>query len=195
MPRKNVNITACLKKLSKAELLKLASKKNAKIPKSWTKPKIIQVLSTITTKKDLQKKKPNKSKTKSIAKTYPKKKIKHNKLEDRVTNIFQNKGYICTKNITAKDIRLNIFGFKKGGLFSSDKYVIIECKEKNKVTQTDLKKFLSDLILYLRRKNIDPECVKAYIYTTGEFEKDIKVQAKKFKILKLRRLKPNKKPR
>ena len=195
MSKKTVNIAASLKKLSKAELLKLANKKKARIPKSWTKPKIIQVLSIITTKKDLQKKKNSKLKTKIKTKTYQKKNSKQIKLEDRVTNIFQKKGYICTKNISAKDTRLNIFGFKKGGLFSSDKYIIIECKEKNKVTQTDLKKFLSNLILYLRRKNIDPECVKSYIYTTGEFQKGLKVQAKKFKILNLRRLKPNKKPR
>jgi hypothetical protein len=192
MSKKTVNIAANLKKLSKAELLKLGRKKKAKIPKSWTKPKIIQVLSTITTKKDLQKKKIPKHQTKTKTKTKEKKKNKKIKLEDRVTNIFQKKGYICTKNITAKETQLNIFGFKKGGLFSSDKYIIIECKEKNKVTQTDLKKFLSKLILYLRRKNIDPECAKAYIYTTGQFEKEAKAQAKKFKIINLRRLKPKK---
>ena len=62
------------------------------------------------------------------------------------------------------------------------------------ITQKDLKKFLGNTILYLRRKNIDPKCVKAYIYTTGQFENDAKSQAKKFSIIKLRRLKSHKNP-
>jgi hypothetical protein len=195
MTKKTLRIKAYLNELTKLELLKLAKKKKAKIPKSWTKTKIIQTLSTIVTSRDLSKSLPSKPKTKTKKKLTPKKIHKPENLKDRVTKIFEKKGYQCTKNIQTKDIKLNIVGFKKGGLFSSDEHIIVECKEKTKVTQKDLKKFLGNTILYLRRKNIDPECVKAYIYTTGQFEKDVKTQAKKFSIIKLRRLKTNKKPR
>lgn len=195
MPKKNPHITTYLNHFTKPELLKLAKKKKAKIPKSWTKTKIIQTLSTIVSTRDLPKPKPPKSKTKTKKKPTPKKKNKPVKLENRVTKIFENKGYECKKNIPIKDSKLNIVGFKKGGIFSSDEHLIIECNEKTKVTQTDLKKFLGNIILYLRKKNIDPECVKAFIYTTGQFEKVAKAQAKKFKIINLRRLKPHKKPK
>ena len=197
MPKKTPNMTVVLKKLTKAQLLKLATKKKAKIPKSWTKTKIIQTLSTITTIKDLQKPKPKKNKSNLITKTKidPKKKTKKNSLEDRVTKIFIRKGYECTKNVQTEGIKINILGHKKGNIFTNDKHLIVECKEKTKVTPEDLKKFLANTILYLRRKNLNPDHVQTYIYTTGKYEKEVRTQAKKFPILKLERLQPLKKPK
>ena len=54
MPKKTPNITSALKELTKPQLLQLATKKKAKIPKSWTKTNIIQTLATITKPKDLK---------------------------------------------------------------------------------------------------------------------------------------------
>ena len=194
MPKTTKKITITLKQLSKTELLKLASKKKAKIPKSWTKTQIIRTLTTITTIKDLQKPKPKKSKSLTKTKiTTPKKKIKKNSLEDRVTKIFIRKGYVCTKNVQIEGIKINIIGYKKGNIFTNDKHLIVECKEKTKVTPEDLKKFLANTILYLRRKNLNPDHVQTYIYTTGKYEKEVRTQAKKFPILKLERLQPLKK--
>lgn len=194
MPKKTPNMTIALKKLTKQQLLKLATKKKAKIPKSWTKTKIIQTLSTITTPKDLQKPKPKKPKPITKTKiTTLKKKTKKNSLEDRVTKIFIRKGYECTKNVQTEGIIINILGYKKGNIFSNDKYLIVECKEKTKVTPEDLKKFLANTILYLRRKNLNPDHVQTYIYTTGKYEKEVRTQAKKFPILKLESLQPLKK--
>jgi len=196
MPKKTPNMTVVLKKLTKAQLLKLATKKKAKIPKSWTKTKIIQTLATITTQKDLIKPKPKNpkpiTKTKIVT---PKKKNKKNSLEDRVTKIFIRKGYVCTKNVQIEGIKINILGYKKGNIFTNDKHLIVECKEKTKVTPEDLKKFLANTILYLRRKNLNPDHVQTYIYTTGKYEKEVRTQAKKFPILKLERLQPLKKPK
>ena len=63
MPKKTLNIIVILKQLTKPQLLKLATKKKAKIPKSWTKTKIVQTLATITTPKDLKKPKTQETKT------------------------------------------------------------------------------------------------------------------------------------
>jgi len=194
MPKKTPNMAIALKKLTKLQLLKLATKKKAKIPKSWTKTKIIQTLSTITTPKDLQKPKPKKPKLITKTKiTTPKKKTKKNSLEDRVTKIFIRKGYECTKNVQTEGIKINILGYKKGNIFTNDKHLIVECKEKTKVTPEDLKKFLANTILYLRRKNLNPDHVQTYIYTTGKYEKEVRTQAKKFPIIKLEKLNPLKK--
>ena len=194
MPKKTPNMTVVLKKLTKPQLLKLATKKKAKIPKSWTKTKIVQTLSTITTQKDLQKPKPKKIKLITKTKITLKKKTKKNSLEDRVTKIFIRKGYECTKNVHTEGIKINILGYKKGNIFTNDKHLIVECKEKTKVTPKDLKKFLANTILYLRRKNLNPDHIQTYIYTTGKFEKEVRNQAKKFPIIKLERLKPLKNP-
>jgi len=195
MPKKTPNMTVVLKKLTKAQLLKLATKKKAKIPKSWTKTKIVQTLSTITTQKDLQKPKPKKIKLITKTKITLKKKTKKNSLENRVTKIFIRKGYECTKNVHTEGIKINILGYKKGNIFTNDKHLIVECKEKTKVTPEDLKKFLANTILYLRRKNLNLDHVQTYIYTTGKYEKEVRTQAKKFPILKLERLQPLKKPK
>ncbi len=194
MPKKTPNMTITLKKLTKQQLLKLATKKKAKIPKSWTKTQIIQTLSTITTTKDLPKPKPKKSNQTTKNKiTTQKKENKKNSLEDRVTKIFIRKGYECTKNVQTEGIKINILGYKKGNIFTNDKHLIVECKEKTKVKPEDLKKFLANTILYLRRKNLNPEHVQTYIFTTGKYEKEVRTQAKKFPIIKLERLKPLKK--
>ena len=66
-------------------------------------------------------------------------------------------------------------------------------RKKTKVTPKDLKKFLANTILYLRRKNLNPDHVQTYIYTTGKYGKEVRTQAKKFPILKLERLQPLKK--
>ena len=213
MPKKTPNITSALKELTKPQLLQLATKKKAKIPKSWTKTNIIQTLATITKPKDLkpkqQKPKTTPPKNKTVPKTKNlkqkiqtttkpkktlKKKTKKNSLEDRVTKIFTRKGYQCTKNIQTEGININILGTKKGNIFTDNKHLIIECKEKPKVTPEDLKTFLANTILYLRRKNINPDHVQAIIYTTGQIEKEVRTQAKKFPIIKLERLKPLQKP-
>ncbi len=81
-------------------------------------------------------------------------------------------------------------GYKKGNIFTNDKHLIVECKEKTKITPEDLKKFLANTILYLRRKNLNPDHVQTYIYTTGKYEKEVRTQAKKFPIIKLERLRP-----
>ena len=101
MPKRTANISIYLKKFTKPELLKLAKKKKAKIPKSWTKTKIVETLSTIVKKNDLPKLDSRKSKTNPKIKPI-RKIIKRTKLEDRVLKIFQHTGLANIKNKIVK---------------------------------------------------------------------------------------------
>jgi hypothetical protein len=141
MPRKTPQVKVYLRQLSKSELLKLAAKKKLKnIPSKWSKSKIVDTLSTVVSTSEVTtfiSKKP-KAKTKE-AQGYEKA-LKGRKLEDRVAQIFTNKGFRCKKNIRYAGMEIDIFGYKEGGLFSDDEYVIIECKNKAKVIPEDFKK-------------------------------------------------------
>ena len=44
--------------------------------------------------------------------------------------------------------------------------------------------------LYINKKGLDKELVKGYLFTTGVFDKDTKVQARIFRNIKLKRLRP-----
>ena len=80
------SITINLKKLTKPELLQLATKKKAKIPKSWTKTNIIQTLATITKPKDLKPKQQKPKTTPPKNKTVPKTKNKNNSKKENKPN-------------------------------------------------------------------------------------------------------------
>jgi hypothetical protein len=185
MQPRNPKIILALKKLTKKELFKLAKSKKAKIPTSWTKTKIVDALSTIIRKKDLSKLKPNKLKTKTLS---TKKPIKSANLENRVLRIFERKGFHCLKKYQIHNSKLSVVGYKKGGLFSSDKHIVVECKEKNKVVLSDFKKLLAKLILYIKKNHLNTDCVMGYLYTTGLFEKEVRIQAKKISNIQLRSL-------
>lgn len=187
MQKRNPKITLTLKKLTKKELLKLAKIKKAKIPVSWTKAKIVDMLSTIIRKKDLSKFEITKSCNKTET-ANSKKPIKRSNLEDRVLKIFQRKGYHCSKKYQIHKSKIAVIGYKKGGLFSSDKHIIVECKEKNKVVLSDFKKLLAKLILYIKKNQLNTDCVSGYLYTTGLFEKEVKIQANKISNIELKRL-------
>jgi hypothetical protein len=187
MQKRDPKITLCLKQLTKNELFKIAKMKKAKIPASWTKSKIVDALSIIVRKKDLSKIMLKKSNNKVKA-TNSKEPVKRKNLEDRVLKIFQRKGYRCLKKYQIHNSKLSVVGYKKGGLFSSDKYVVVDCKEKNKVVMSDFKKLVANLILYIKKNRLNTDCVKGYLYTTGLFDKEVRVQAKKISSIELKRL-------
>jgi len=190
MQKRTSSVPVYLKQLSKKELFKLAKKKKAQIPTYWTKTKIIETLSTIVKKNDISKLNSRKSKNKTKIQPVHKKTIKRIKLEDRVLKIFQRKGYECTKKYQINGLKLDVVGCKKGGLFSSDEYVIVECKDKAKVVSADFKKLLGNLIIYIKKNNLNTDCVKGYLYTTGLFDREVRSQARKLPIIELKRLVP-----
>lgn len=190
MPRKTPTVKVYLRQLSKEELLKLAKRKKARIPESWTKGKIVENLSTIVSTSDVTKLISKKSKAKTKRELGLESALKGIKLEDRVVKIFARKGFECNKNIRMKGVEIDIVGCKEGGWFSEDEYAIIECKNKPKVIPADFKKFVGSMRLYIRKKGLDPKYVMGYLYTTGIFDKDVKSQARAFPNIQLKRLKP-----
>jgi hypothetical protein len=189
VPRRTPEVKVYLRQLSKPELLKLAAKKKLKIPPKWSKSKIVDTLSTVVSTSEVTKfisKKP-KAKTKE-ARGYEKA-LKGRKLEDRVAQIFANKGFQCKKNIRYAGMEIDVFGYKEGGLFSDDEYVIIECKNKAKVIPEDFKKFVGNMNLLMRKKGLDRDQVRGYLYTTGIFDKDVRSQARAFPRIQLKRVK------
>ena len=190
MPRKTSTVTIYLRQLSKVELLKLAKKKKVRIPESWTKGKIVENLSTIVSTRDVTKLLSKKAKAKTKTELGLKSALKGIRLEDRVMRIYTRKGFECNKNIRMKGTEIDVVGFKKGGFLSNDECVIIECKNKAKVIPADFKKFVGSMNLYIRKKRLDPELVRGYLYTTGIFDKDVRSQARAFPKIQLKRLKP-----
>ena len=188
MPKTSSSITVCLKKMSKKELFKLAKKKRAKIPQYWTKARIIETLSTIIKRSDISKVNSEKSKNHSRSKTVYK--IKRRvRLEDRVIKIFQRKGFDCIKKYQLNNLTIDVVAYKKGGLLKSDEHIVAQCTEKSTVVAADFKKLLRNVILYIKKNNLNTDCVKGYLFATGSFDKEVKSQALRLpsiQIIKLR---------
>lgn len=190
MPRKTPTVTVYLRQLSKAELLKLAKKKKVRIPESWTKGKVVENLSTIVSARDVTRLLSKKAKAKTKTELGLKSALKGIRLEDRVMRVFTRKGFECNKNVRMQGVEIDVVGLKKGGFLSDNEYVIIECKNKAKVIPADFKKFVGSMNLYIRKKKLDPQFVRGYLYTTGIFGKDVRSQARAFPNIQLKRLKP-----
>jgi len=190
MPRKTPTVKVYLRQLSRSELFKLAGSKKVRIPDNWAKGKIVDTLSTMLSPSDVTQivSKTPKTKTKE-AQGYASA-LKGKTLEDRVAGIFTKSGFQCTKNVRMAGMEIDVVGYKKGGIFSDDKWVVAECKNKAKVTPEDFKKFVGNMNLYMNKKELDKNLVKGYLFTTGVFDKDTKSQARLFRSIQLKRLKP-----
>lgn len=190
MPKTSSSITVCLKKMSKKELFKLAKRKRAKIPQYWTKARIIETLSTIVKRSDISKNNSKKSQNNTRSKTVY---IINRRvgLEDRVIKILQRKGFDCSKKYQLNNLTIDVVGYKKGGLLKSDEHVVVECADKSAVAVADFKKLLRNIILYIKKNNLNTDCVKGYLFTTGSFDKEVKSQALRLPIIQLIKLRSN----
>lgn len=189
MPRKTPQVTIYLRQLSKPELLRLADHKKVRIPSNWGKNKIVETLSTIVSASEVTKFITKKPTTKTKEAMGYASALKGKSLEDRVVQIFTRKGFQCDRNIRLAGMEIDVFGYKKGGLFSDDEYIIAECKNKTKVTPEDFKKFIGNMNLFIKKKDLDKDFVQGYLITTGVFDKDVKAQARSFPNIQLKRIK------
>jgi len=190
MPRKTPTVTVYLRQLSRAELLRLASSKKVRIPEKWSKGKIVENLSTFLSPSDVTQIVSIKPKTKTKEAMGYASALKGKSLEDRVSQIFTKQGFQCTKNIRMAGMKIDVVGYKKGSWRTDDAYIIAECKNKGKVTPEDFKKFVGNMNLYINKKGLNKDLVKGYLFTTGVFDKDVKAQARVFRGIQLKRLKP-----
>jgi Holliday junction resolvase-like predicted endonuclease len=190
MPRKTPTVTVYLRQLSRAELLRLASNKKVRIPEKWSKGKIVETLSTILSPSDVTQIVSKKPKTKTKEAMGYASALKGKSLEDRVADIFTRQGFQCRKNIRMAGMEIDVVGYKKGSWRTDDAYIIAECKNKAKVNPEDLKKFVGNMNLYINKKGLNKDLVKGYLFTTGVFDKDVRTQARIFRNIQLKRLKP-----
>ncbi len=190
MPRKTPTVTVYLRQLSRTELLGLASNKKVRIPEKWSKGKIVETLSTILSPSDVTQTVSKKPKTRTKEAMGYASALKGKSLEDRVADIFTRQGFQCRKNIRMAGMEIDVVGYKKGSWRTDDTFIIAECKNKAKVNPEDLKKFVGNMNLYINKKGLNKDLVKGYLFTTGVFDKDVKTQARIFRGIQLKRLKP-----
>jgi hypothetical protein len=111
--------------------------------------------------------------------------LKGKDFEKKVGASLSAKGYkILFEKPIGKD-KFDVFG-KKTGDWGYDKYCIAECKDKARVTATDLNHFMGKLRRFYKRLPVDiddekPE-VKGLFAYTGELPRDARDVAKGFKI-------------
>ena len=168
----------------------MASNKKVRIPEKWSKGKIVETPSTIPSPSDVTQIVTQKPRTKTKEAMGYASALKGKSLEDRAAQILTRQGFQCEKNIRMAGMEIDVVGYKKGGFFSDASYVIAECKNKGKVTPEDFKKFIGNMNLYINKKGLDKNLVKGYLFTTGVFDKDTKAQARIFRSIQLKRLKP-----
>ncbi len=63
-----------------------------------------------------------------------------------------------------KGVEFDIVGCKKGGIFSKDKYFIIEYKIKVRLIPADVKKFAGSYQLYINEKGLDSANVRGFLF-------------------------------
>ena len=178
-----------MRNYAKKNFLKLAKKKKAKIPPKWTKSKIVDILSTFVSKKDVDAFLSPNTRAKTMEARGYESRLKGDKLEKKVLVMFSRRGYECRVNVRTKGAEFDVVGRKDGGWFSDDEYVFIECKNKPKVIPADLKKFIGNMNIFMKRKKLDKEDVTGYLVTTGVFDPTVKSQARRFDNIKLKRAK------
>lgn len=174
--------------LSKKELSDLAKKKKLRIPERWQKSKIVDALSVYVMARDIMQTAGKKPKAKtSEAKGYEAQ-LKGQRLERKVANTFRRRGYEVKVNVKSKGAEFDVIGKKEGGLFSSDIWIFVECKNKPKVVPADLKKFMGNFQIFCKKRHLDNEEVQGYFYTTGVFDPTVISQVRPFSNIKLKRI-------
>lgn len=201
-----------LKQLDKDELLNLARKKGVKIPESWTKPKIVDTLSTITSQKEVLEML-SKTKRKEIIEEEIRLKrrtirdIEHERklrqkiigyeatlkggyFEKKVHSRFARQGFTCELNVRSKGMEFDILGYKdEGTIFKKRRWVFIECKNKPKVTMEDFKKFIGNFSMFKQKHQVKDEDVMGYLATSGIFDPLVKSSTRGYTNIKLMRVK------
>jgi Holliday junction resolvase-like predicted endonuclease len=111
------------------------------------------------------------------------------KLERKVVSLLTSKGYKCEKNVRRRGAEFDVICFKKGGIFSDDEWIFVECKNKEKVIPADFKKFLGNFEIFCSEEKLDKNKVEGIRDTTGVFDPEVKRQAREISNIKLKRIK------
>ncbi|GEM_PF-1651466 len=190
-----------LKQLEPDELNMLGKYVQAKIPKSSTKGKLVDILySHHVSKQDVIK-----FLSKPTGRTGIYAKYDGEAYEKKVMGFFQKEGYDCTLNVRpSRGTEFDIIG-KKGWNFASmvsnKSMIVVECKNQPIVTNADLQKFAGKFNGFKHQNEDDVSAdfhwmeivkkkaaIRGIIATSGIFEPLAKEEAKKHDDIELKRL-------
>lgn len=176
-------VNRLLKQLKDKELSDLLKYKKIKVPESWKRKTIVELLSVNVSERDIN------QIMKSTKRMSPQ--LKGAVLEKKVMAKFSKMGFKVDSNTRIKGFaEFDVTGWKEvGTLLKSKKWIFVECKNKVRVIPKDWKKFLGNFITFKKRKKIPDENITGYLITTGLFHPEVKKEARRYPNIKLQRLK------
>lgn len=99
--------------------------------------------------------------------------IKGRDFEVKIANTLSRKGYKTTIRKSTKTLgEVDIIGKKKGGWFSSDEFICVECKCKKKIPVNDVVKFFKKFKRFFQRHR-DAK-VKGIFYYKGSLDPSVR---------------------
>jgi bacillopeptidase F (M6 metalloprotease family) len=163
------------------ELYDLAKERNFKLPEKWKKSEIIDFLSHNITEKEIDQ---------ILRKKKEIPQLKGSKLEKKVMEKFSEEGFTVRSNVRMKGFaEFDIIGWKDVGFLRKRReWIFVECKNKDRVTPEDWKKFLGNFMTFKKKEEIDDEDMTAYLITTGLFHPEIKKESKKYPNVIIKRI-------
>jgi hypothetical protein len=179
------DIPRMLRQLSTDELFLLARKKGVRdLKPSTSRPKLVDLLRHLTSQKDIIEllSKRGRSGVKAV--------IDGMTFEKKAMKLFARKGYKCELgDVSIPGMEFDIVGSRtEGSIFKKTYWIIVECKNKPRVTMQDFDKFLGKLVHFRKKKEL--EDAQGYLIASGVFDPPVKSAARTHHGLTLMRIKP-----
>ena len=172
-----------LRDFKKQELVKLAKKRNIRIDDNPSKSELEKFLARVVTQKDIEELFQSNGTGKSAV-------ISGNSYEKKCMNYFTKKGYRCEQNFKKiSGMEFDIVGRKtEGSLLKTEKFIVVECKNRPKVIMQDLSKFWGNYQVFLQKyvKNLNNS--QAWLVTSGMWDPLVKKRARNMKNMNLHRI-------
>lgn len=177
------DVARYLRQLKLDELLGAAKRNGVKVKETWPKPKIVEILSTVVSQKDVTDFLSKRGRAGVFAT------IDGMIFEKKALKYFTRKGWHCElDDVRVKGMEFDIVGqMKAGTIFKKTSWVLAECKNKPKVIMQDFDKFLGKLTHFIRTHGND-QC-EGYLIASGVFDPLVKRTAKSHPEIRLLRLK------
>jgi hypothetical protein len=187
MAATNSNVKAVLRQLDKSQLGKLAKKKAKKTALEMNKPQLVEFLSHIVTKKEINEVFANHGRTGDKAV------IDGQNFEVKALNYLKRQGWNChLRDKSIKGMEFDVVGTQDfdrtsgWGFAYSTFHLLAECKHR-KVNMVDFSKFLGKFEHYKKVKKTN-NC-KGYLITSAIFDPQVKKAAKSHKNIIVKNLK------
>jgi len=179
----STDVKRLLRQLNQKELLALAQRKKAKVSDKTPKPKLLDILSAIVSKRDIQAFFAKPGRTGAYAA------LDGAIFEKKCLAYLNRLGYKCQiGDVQIKGMEFDVTGTKTTGrILKKTCWVVAECKNKPTVVMQDFDKFLGKFT-HFARKHPNEE-VRGFLITSGVFDPLVKKTASAHHELKLLRIK------